>query len=57
LTQLMHVSSTGSLVVFSAAGVTGRQEALWYALYGAVLWVAVGFVVKTFGGHLGQRGI
>jgi membrane protease YdiL (CAAX protease family) len=57
LTQLMHVSSTGSLVVFSAAGVTGRQEALWYALYGAVLWVAVGFVVKTFGRHLGQRGV
>ena len=49
LAQLMHVSSTGSLVVFSAAGVTAGQEALWYALYGVVLWIVVGIVVKTFG--------
>jgi len=53
LAQLMHVSSTGSLVVFGAAGVTAGQEALWYALYGAVLWVGVGIVVKTFGRRLG----
>jgi len=32
LAQLMHVSSTGSLVLFSAARVTAAQEAMWYAL-------------------------
>jgi uncharacterized protein len=38
LTQLMHVSSTGALVVFSAPRVSAMQEAAWYALYGVVLW-------------------
>ena len=54
LAQLMHVSSTGSLVVFSAGHVTALQEAMWYALYGTVLWVAVGIVVKIFGRRLGR---
>ena len=52
LAQLMHVSSTGSLVAFSAAGVTAAQETMWYGLYGTALWVAVGIVVKAFGGTL-----
>jgi membrane protease YdiL (CAAX protease family) len=56
LAQLMHASSTGSLVLFSAARVTALQEAMWYALYGTVLWVAVGIVVKTFGRRLGGHG-
>jgi uncharacterized protein len=53
LAQLMHVSSTGSLVIFSAVRVTAAQEAMWYALYGTILWIAVGIVVKTFGKRLG----
>jgi CAAX protease family protein len=57
LAQLMHVSSTGSLVLFSATRVTAVQEALWYALYGTVLWVAVGIVVKTFGKQLERHGV
>jgi len=57
LAQLMHVSSTGSLVLFSAARVTAGQEAMWYALYGTVLWVVVGIVVKTFGGRLGPHAV
>jgi uncharacterized protein len=32
LTQLMHVSSTSSLVLFGAARVTAAQEAMWYAV-------------------------
>ena len=56
LAQLMHVSSTGSLVIFSAARVTALQEAMWYALYGTVLWAAVGIVVKIFGRRLGRHG-
>jgi membrane protease YdiL (CAAX protease family) len=57
LAQLMHVSSTGSLVIFSAARVTAWQEAMWYALYGTVLWAVVGIVVKTFGRRLGRHGV
>jgi uncharacterized protein len=41
LAQLMHVSSTGTLVIFSPA-VSAAQEAIWYALYGCVLWGVVG---------------
>jgi uncharacterized protein len=57
MAQLMHVSSTGSLVLFSAARVTPAQEAMWYALYGTVLWIAVGIVVKTFGRRLGRHAV
>lgn len=52
LAQLMHVSSTGSLVVFGASRVTGAQETMWYVLYGVVLWFAVGIVVMIFGRRL-----
>jgi uncharacterized protein len=55
LAQLMHVSSTGSLVIFSAPRVTALQEVMWYALYGTALWVVVAIVVKKFGRGLGQR--
>lgn len=44
LAQLMHASSTGSLVVLSPAGVTAGQEAMWYALYAAALWLVLGIV-------------
>ena len=37
MAQLMHASSTGSLVVFGAPHVSATQEATWYALYGALL--------------------
>jgi membrane protease YdiL (CAAX protease family) len=57
LAQFMHVSSTSSLVVFSAARVTAAQEAMWYALYGTVLWIAVGIVVKTFRRRLGRHAV
>jgi membrane protease YdiL (CAAX protease family) len=52
LAQLMHVSSTGSLVVFSPSRVTAGQEVLWYGLYSAVLWLGVGVLAKTFGKRL-----
>lgn len=41
IAQLMHASSTGFLVVLSAPHVSSRQEATWYAAYGAVLWLAI----------------
>ncbi len=41
LCQLMHVCSTGSLVIFSPPRVSAAQEALWYAAYAAALWLLV----------------
>jgi membrane protease YdiL (CAAX protease family) len=52
LAQLLHVSSTGSLVVFSASHLTPEQEAAWYALYGVALWVTVGIMVSVCGKQL-----
>ena len=52
LAQLMHISSTGSLVVFSAPRVTQRQEVLWYLAYAATLWLVVAVVVRVFGRNL-----
>ena len=39
--QMMHISSTGSLVVLSPPRVSAAQEALWYAVYGVLLWCVV----------------
>lgn len=47
IAQLMHISSTGSLVIFSPPAVSARQEVIWYAVFGAVLWVAALIVVKN----------
>ena len=55
LAQLLHVSSTGSLVVLSATRVSAGQEAMWYLLYGALLWVAVAAVVSHCGNGLRLR--
>lgn len=46
LAQLMHVSSTGSLVVFSAPRVTAGQEVLWYVVYGLALWIVAAIVPR-----------
>jgi membrane protease YdiL (CAAX protease family) len=56
--QLMHVSSTGSLVIFSPPRITAGYETLWYAAYAATLWVAVALVVGFSGGkNLGARAL
>src|SRR5215469_6662590 len=52
LSQLMHVSSTGSLVILSPPGVTAQQEALWYVVYAGVLWTVVALVVLKNGVQL-----
>lgn len=44
LAQLMHISSTGSLVIFSPSGVTPAQETFWYFAYAILLWIIVGIV-------------
>ena len=47
--QLLHMSSTGALVVFAAPGVNAPQEVTWYALYALALWLVVGVVVRIYG--------
>jgi membrane protease YdiL (CAAX protease family) len=54
LAQLLHASSTGSLVVLGAPGVTPGQEAVWYAAYAALLWVIVALVLILQGPGLGD---
>lgn len=49
LAQLMHISSTGSLVIFSAPRVTTGQEVTWYGVYAGALWVVVLVVVWVYG--------
>lgn len=46
--QLLHASSTGSLVALSAPHVSGGQEALWYFVYAALLWGVVVAVCLRF---------
>lgn len=46
LCQLMHISSTGALVIFSAPRVTPKQETMWYAIYALALWLTVAFVAR-----------
>ncbi len=55
IAQLMHISSTGSLVVFSAPRVTAAQEVIWYSLYGAALSLTVGIVVRLYGKRLTRQ--
>lgn len=48
LMQLLHASSTASLVVFGAMHTKPWQEALWYGLYGLLLWiVALALILST----------
>lgn len=57
LTQLMHASSTGSLVVFSPPHVDPLQEALWYAVYAVALWFTVAVVSTAFGKRLARHDV
>ena len=41
LAQLIHISTTGALVVFSPPAVSPIQEATWYGLYALTLWTLV----------------
>jgi uncharacterized membrane protein len=52
LAQLLHVSSTASLVVLGPSPISPAQEALWYAVYALVLWVIVAVVLAIYGNQL-----
>lgn len=53
LAQVMHASSTGALVAFSPASANARQEAFWYAIYAAALWILAAILIAS--GHLKKR--
>lgn len=53
--QLLHASSTASLVVVSPPHVTAAQEVLWYFAYAGLLWLVVAIVVARFGTSLTGR--
>jgi len=53
--QFMDASSTGSLVVLSPPHANAAQEALWYAVYAAALWIGVAMVATIFGKQLTRR--
>jgi membrane protease YdiL (CAAX protease family) len=55
LTQLLHASSTGSLVIFSPARVTAAQETLWYSVYAIALWAVVLIIVLQYGQDLTNK--
>jgi len=52
LSQLMHISSTGALVIFSPAQVTAAAETEWYWVYAIALWLTVGIIVLKYGKRL-----
>lgn len=55
IAQLMHVSSTGSLVVFSPPRVNAAQEALWYGVYAAALCITISVVAIFYGKPLTRK--
>jgi CAAX protease family protein len=56
LAQLLHASSTGSLVVFSPPQISAAQESLWYTLYAVALWLVVALIAAVFGKCLSLQG-
>jgi len=51
----MHISSTSSLVVLSPARISPAEEASWYAVYAALLWLSVALIVLTHGKTLTRQ--
>jgi uncharacterized protein len=49
LSQLMPMSSTGALVIFSPARATAAAESEWYWVYAMALWLTVGIIVPKYG--------
>jgi membrane protease YdiL (CAAX protease family) len=52
LAQIMHASSTGFLAILGPVALSPANDTLWYAVYGVVLWLAVGVVVTRYGSGL-----
>ena len=57
LAPLMHASSTGFLVILSPSHISPSQEALWYAVYAAMLWILVAVITRIYGKDLANQPI
>jgi uncharacterized protein len=57
LAQCMHVSSTGCLVIFSPSHATAAQEAGWYTVYAAALWIAVAIIAMIYSKRLTRQNV
>lgn len=55
LMQFMHVSSTSSLVIFSAPRASASQEVMWYGIYAIALWLVVVVVAVKFSRRLTRQ--
>ncbi|HET7002871.1 MAG TPA: CPBP family intramembrane glutamic endopeptidase [Puia sp.] len=55
LCQLLHISSTGFLVVFSPSPISGQHEPVWYFFYALLLWVLVGMIYYKYGKNLVRK--
>ena len=54
LSQLLHASSTGALVILSPPRVNASQEALWYFAYAILLWILVAIIIAGWGRSLAR---
>jgi hypothetical protein len=45
--MLIHISSTGSLVMLAPPKATPAQEALWYGDYGGALWIIAAAILAA----------
>lgn len=57
LCQLMHISSTGFLVVLSPSHINTVEEPMWYFLYALLLWTFVIILITRYGRNLTSRPI
>lgn len=55
LAQIMHIISTGTLVMFSPPSVTPAQETAWYAVYAFALWMTVAIIALFYGRSLTRQ--
>jgi membrane protease YdiL (CAAX protease family) len=55
IAQLVHISSTGCLVMFGPPRVSPAQEACWYASYGLLLWIAATVILLRANRKNGDR--
>ncbi|MDE3214462.1 MAG: CPBP family intramembrane metalloprotease [Bacteroidota bacterium] len=46
MTQLAHAVSTGSLVIFGPSPISPENEAIWYFLYGIMLWMVASLILR-----------
>lgn len=57
LAQIMHASSTAFLAVLGPAALSPADDTQWYAVYGAVLWLAVVLVIRRYGNDLARSSV